>query len=104
MDTHDEPLATVQIGGREVSLLVAALTAQEADRLGILPGKVGDVVLPVTEPTYVVVAGLHLTIDAAAMLAAEADERQLLMGDVVAVVLKEHAEHLAGKETRGEDA
>src|SRR4051794_36015142 len=36
MPTHKTPPAPVRIGRREVSPLVAALIAQESDRLGIL--------------------------------------------------------------------
>ena len=44
---------TVRIGGREVPIVVAALIAEEADRLGLLPSQVGDVVFPEPAPTQV---------------------------------------------------
>lgn len=86
---HEEPLATVHIGGREVSLLVAALLAQQAEVIGILPAKVGDVVLPEPPPTHVVLAGLELSVLAAALIAVEADQRQMLIPDVMAAILDE---------------
>ena len=63
MEPPDTETPTVTIGGREVSHLVAALIAQESDRLGILPGQVGDVVIPDPAPTHVMISGYSLSID-----------------------------------------
>lgn len=63
--------ATVVIGGREVPVLIAALIAQEASRLDIPPGQVGDVVIPEPTPDTVEIAGCcAVSIDVGAQLAA----------------------------------
>jgi hypothetical protein len=92
-----EPVPTVTIGGREVSHLVAALIAQEADRLGILPGEVGDVVIPSPEPTHVMMSGLRLSIDTSAAIAAVADKQGLHPISVIQDIVREHAESLDRK-------
>jgi len=77
MSTHPTPPTTVRIGRRNVSLLIAALIAQESDRLGILPCKVGNVVLPQPEPTHVMIAGFRLSITTSAYIAEEADAQRM---------------------------
>jgi hypothetical protein len=97
MNPLDEPAPTVTIGGREVTQVVAALIAQEADRLGILPGQVGDVVLPTPEPTHVMISGLRLTIATSAAIAAFADANGLHPVRVIQDIVREHAEALDRK-------
>ncbi len=85
---------TVWIGGREVPIVVAALIAEEADRLGLLPSQVGDVVIPVPAPSHVEISGLRLSIATAAALAEAADEKGVHPVRMVELVVREHAEDL----------
>lgn len=103
MTIHEDPAATVPIGGKEVPVWLAALIAQEADRLGLLPSKVGDLVLPERVPTHVQIAGFTFTVEAAAQLAAEADAREMLLPEVMGALLDEHfaRRKRRGKEGRG---
>jgi len=94
MDTPDDAPETVTIGRREVSPLVAALIAQESDRLGILPGKVGDVAIPQPEPTHVMIAGFSLSIATSAFIAAMADAWGMHPKKLLEAILTEHAEAL----------
>src|SRR5690242_5953189 len=94
MPTYKAPPATVRIGGREVSPLVAALIAQESDRLGILPGKVGDVVIPQPEPTHVMIAGFSLSIATSAFIAAMADAQGMHPKKLLEAIVTEHAQGL----------
>lgn len=86
--------STVAIGGREVPLLTAALLAQEADRLGILSGNVGDVVVPVPEPTHVRIAGFRLTIATAAAIATVADAQGMHPKRLLESIVEEQTETL----------
>jgi hypothetical protein len=93
----NEPAPTVAIGGREVSIVMAALIAQEADRLGILPGLVGDVAIPDPAPTHVVLSGFRLSVATGAAIAAAADARGLHPVRVIQSIVQEQAEALARK-------
>jgi hypothetical protein len=75
-------------------VLLAALIAQEADRLGVLPGQVGDVVVPEPEPSTVVIAGFRLSLEAGAQIAALADAEGLTPKKLIEKVVTEHAEAL----------
>ncbi|HLL52016.1 MAG TPA: hypothetical protein VK447_00635 [Myxococcaceae bacterium] len=97
METPDEPAPTVTIGGREVSHLVAALIAQESDRLGILPGQVGDVMIPDPAPTHVMISGYSLSIETSAAIATFADANGLHPVRVIQDIVREHAEALDRK-------
>jgi len=88
---------TVTLGGKKVSLLVAALTAREADRLGILLREVGDVAIPRRAPTRVVLAGYRLTIATAAAIAAAADAKGHPPARVIEAIVEEHVEALGRK-------
>ncbi|HLL83006.1 MAG TPA: hypothetical protein VK420_10155 [Longimicrobium sp.] len=92
----DSP-GTVTLGGRKVSLLVAALLAQEADRLGTLLSEVGDVASPRRRPTHVVLAGYRLTIATAAEIAATADAAGLQPARVIETIVEEHVAALERK-------
>ena len=104
MNPLNEPAPTVTIGGREVSHLVAALIAQEVDRLGILPREVGDVAIPSPEPTHVTISGLRLSIATGAAIAAVADQQGLHPVRVIQGIVREHAEALARKARTRETA
>lgn len=95
MPTNKAPSTTVRIGRRKVSLLIAALIAQESDRLGILPGKVGKVVIPRPEPTHVMIAGLRLSIGASAYIAEMADAKGMHPKKLIEAVVTERTEALA---------
>jgi len=95
-------LESVRIGGREVPVLVAALIAQEADRLGILPGQVGDVALPDPPPTSVVIAGFRLSLVAGAHIAALADAEKLRPKKLLEKLVTEHAQALERRARRRE--
>ncbi|HLL55335.1 MAG TPA: hypothetical protein VK447_17385 [Myxococcaceae bacterium] len=97
MEPSNEPASTVTIRGREVNPLVAALIAQEADRLCILPGLVGDVVLPAPAPTHVMISGFRLSIATSAAIAAFADANGLHPVRVIQDILREHTEALDRK-------
>ena len=85
---------TVPIGGHQVTVLVAALIAQEADRLGVLPNDVGDVAIPDPAPTHVTIAGYRLTIGTAAAIATAADEQGMHPKRVIESIVEERAEAL----------
>jgi hypothetical protein len=97
MKPLDEPTPTIAIGGREVSQLVAALIAQEADRLGVRPGAVGDVAIPRRAPRHVVISGFRLTILTAATIAAVADAKGLPPVRVIEAIAEEHVRSLSQK-------
>jgi hypothetical protein len=94
MPTRKEPAATVTIGGREVPLLKAALIAQEADCLGVLPHQVGDVVIPQPAPAHVMIADLRLSIAAGAEIAAAADARGVHPVRVIQSIVRDYAKSL----------
>ena len=96
MDSPYEPPATVRVGRRELPLLVAALLAQESDRLRILPSKVGDVVIPDPAPKTVRISEYDLPIDVAAQIAVEAEAKGQLPEDVMAGVIEEWVQALEG--------
>lgn len=93
MTSHKER-STVMVGGRQVPDLVAALLAQEADRLGILPRRVGDVVIPTPAPTHVRIAGYRLTITTAAAIATVADAQGMHPRRVLESIVEEQTEAL----------
>jgi hypothetical protein len=88
---------TVTLGGKKVPLMVAALLAWKADRLGILLSEVGDVAIPRRRPTHVVLAGYRLTIATAAEIAAAADAGGLPPVRVIEKIVEEHVEALDRK-------
>jgi len=95
--------ATMTIGGRKVSPLVAALLAQESDRLGITPAQVGDVAIPEPAPTTVQIAGLTVSIETGAALAKQADEKGTHVDAQISAVLEETAAALARRARRREE-
>lgn len=74
--------------------LVAALIAQEADRLDLLPGQVRKVTVPKPAPTHVLISGFRLTLDAGAAIAAEADARGQRPKKLIETIVTEHASAL----------
>ncbi|HLL52258.1 MAG TPA: hypothetical protein VK447_01845 [Myxococcaceae bacterium] len=100
MPNRKKPPATVSIGGREVPLVVAALIAQESDRLGIPPGQVGEVTSPEPAPTHVEIAGYRLTIETGAQLAAQADALGVLPKRAIEGIVTEHVEALERRARR----
>ena len=85
---------TVQVGGRNVPILVAARIAEESDLRGILPSQVGDVVIPDPATTHVRLAGLQLRIETAAAIAAAAAKQGVHPIRVIASMVREQAESL----------
>jgi hypothetical protein len=95
--SSNDATATVMIGGREVSLLMAALLAQEADRLGVLPGQVRQLAVPDPAPTHVLISGFRLSIGTGAAIAAASDAQAMLPVKVIESILREYAESLGRK-------
>ena len=91
---------SVRIGGKKVSVLRAALMAQEADRLGVLVGKVEDLVLPRSAPATVRIAGITVSIAAGATLARVADEEALHPKKLIEQIVHEHAQALGRRARR----
>jgi len=81
--------ALIQIGTRKVSLLVAALIAQDSDRRGLRPDQVGDVDIPDPAPTTVVIAGFTLSLETGALLARRADEKGTRVDAQMSAILEE---------------
>lgn len=77
-----------RIGGKLLPERHAALMCQEADRLNVVPGKVGSVTVPRDVPELVTVAGHSLTVFSAASLAEEADRLGQTPGDTLVRVLE----------------
>ncbi|HLL52446.1 MAG TPA: hypothetical protein VK447_02810 [Myxococcaceae bacterium] len=100
MKTRDESAPTVTIGGREVDHLEAALIAQEADRLGVSPGAVGEVAIPRRAPRRVVLSGYRLTLATAAKIAAVAGAKGVPPVRVIEAIAEEYVESLNRKRTR----
>jgi hypothetical protein len=71
--------------------------AQEADRLGVLVGKVGRVAIPEPAPTSVVIAGCSVSIEAGARIAEAADARRLHPKRLIELIVGEYVEALARK-------
>jgi hypothetical protein len=92
--------STVILGGREVTLLKAALIAQEADRLDLVPGQVRRVTVPRPAPTHVVITGYRLTIATGAAIAAEADARGVRPKKLIEAIVMEHANALTRRARR----
>jgi hypothetical protein len=80
--------------------LVAALIAQESDRLGIPPSQVGEVTSPKPAPTHVEIAGYRLTIETGAQLGAQADALGVLPKRVIESIVTEHVEALERRARR----
>jgi hypothetical protein len=57
--THEKPAGTGAPGAADMNDLVATLTAEEADRLGLSPSEMGDVELPEHAPAHVLIAGFR---------------------------------------------
>ena len=104
METPDDnTAATITIGGRKVSPLVAALLAQESDRLGITPAQVGDVTIPEPAPTTVLIAGLTVSIETGAALAKKADKKGTHVDAQISAILEEAAKALERRARRREE-
>jgi len=102
MPKRTKPRTHVVLGGQKVSLLRAALIAQEADRRGVLPHKVRRVVEPKHDPTHVVIAHQRLSIEAAAVFAVVADTRGVLLETLITEILNEEAVRLDRRTRRPE--
>ncbi len=96
-DPPNDTPATVTIGGREVPLLMAALMAQEADRLGVLPDQVRHVAVPDPVPTHVLISRLRQTIGPGAAIATASDAQAMLPVKVIESILRDYAEALGRK-------
>jgi len=99
----DKAPAPLTIGRRKVSPLVAALLAQESDRLGITPAQVGDVAIPEPAPTTVQIAGLTLSIETGAALAKQADEKGTHVDAQISAILEKTAKALERRARRREE-
>ena len=93
-------LKGVRLAGREVPVLVAALTAQEADRRGVLVRDVGDVTVPDPAPTTVAIAGIRISIATGAQIAIAADKRGLHPKKALEVIVQEEVEALKRRARR----
>ncbi|HLL84269.1 MAG TPA: hypothetical protein VK420_16520 [Longimicrobium sp.] len=85
---------SVRLRGRQVSALKAALIAQEADRLGVLPRDVGDVVVPKPAPKTVLLAGFTVSIAAGAAIAEVSDAEGIHPKKLIERITHEYAEAL----------
>jgi len=92
----------VRIGGRRVPLLRAALIAVEADRLGVLPRKVGTLEVPDPAPTHVVIARQTVSVYAAAILGEQADAQGVTLEALVTRIVHEKAERIGQRARRPE--
>jgi hypothetical protein len=94
----------VRIGGRDVSEVMAALMAQEADRLGVLPGELGELSLPDPVPATVRISGFEVSIGTGAAIAKAADELRLHPKRLIEKIVEEHAEARARRARRRSDS
>jgi len=99
----DKAPKTLTIGGRDVSPLVAALLAQESDRLGVRPAEVGDVAIPDPAPSKVLIAGFTLSIETGAALAKMADEKGTHVDAQISAILEEAAAALEKRARRRDE-